>query len=98
MSATDYEPVNVKAKLGLDVFKEGGEFHIQIKADKADDKRLLACVRLCPAGLYNLDEQGKVVLSTDGCLECGTCKIICTDEVLSWVYPEGASGVQYRFG
>ena len=92
------ETVNLKAKLGLDVFKEGSEFHIQINPAKADDRRLLACVRLCPAGLYSQDEAGGVVLSTDGCLECGTCKIICDDEVLLWTYPEGATGVQYRFG
>ena len=89
---------NIKGKLGLDVFKEGGDFHIEIKTEKMDDPRLRACVRLCPAGLYTLDEQGTVLLSTDGCLECGTCKIICGDEILSWSYPEGATGVQFRFG
>ncbi|MCL1846992.1 MAG: 4Fe-4S dicluster domain-containing protein [Coriobacteriia bacterium] len=92
------ETLNLKAKLGLDVFKEGGPFHIQINAGKQDDPRLLTCVRLCPAGLYSLDEQGVISLSQDGCLECGTCKIICGDELLTWAYPEGASGVQYRFG
>jgi ferredoxin like protein len=89
---------NIKGKLGLDVFKEGEKFHIEINPDKKDDPRLLVCVRLCPAGLYSLDEQGQVVLSTDGCLECGTCKILCGDEVLTWNYPEGAQGVQFRFG
>ncbi|MCL2529506.1 MAG: 4Fe-4S dicluster domain-containing protein [Coriobacteriia bacterium] len=89
---------NVKSKLGLNVFKESSEFHIEIKTDKTNDKRLFACVRLCPAELYSADEQGCVVLSTDGCLECGTCLIICGDEVLSWNYPQGATGVQYRFG
>jgi len=88
---------NIKGKLSLDVFKEGGDFHIEIKTEKLDDARLLACVKLCPAELYLQDEKG-VSLSTDGCLECGTCKIICGDEILSWNYPEGATGVQYRFG
>ena len=89
---------NIKGKLGLNVFKEGGEFHIEILTANRRDPRLLACVRLCPAGLYSLDDDGRVVLSTDGCLECGTCKIICGSEILSWTYPEGATGVQYRFG
>ena len=92
------EVLSLKGKLGLDVFKEGKHFHIEINPARADDKRLLTCVRLCPAGLYSPGDEGKIKLSTDGCLECGTCKIICGDEVLTWKYPEGATGVQYRFG
>jgi len=92
------DTTNIKAKLGLNVFKESGPFHIEINPDKAGDPRLITCVNICPAGLYSLDEEGSITLSTDGCLECGTCKIICGSEVLTWNYPEGASGVQYRFG
>ena len=92
------DTANLKAKLGLNVFKENGPFPIQINPEKASDPRLAICVRICPAGLYSADEEGGVTLSQDGCLECGTCKIVCGSEVLTWVYPEGGSGVQYRFG
>ena len=39
------------------------------------------------------DINGKVVLISDGCLECGTCRIICaeTGEV-DTTYPEGSLG------
>ena len=33
-----------------------------------------------------------------GCLECGTCLIACNEGALSWSYPKGDYGVQYRFG
>jgi len=89
---------NLKAKLGFNVFKENGPFPIEIKPGKATDQRLFTCVQICPAGLYSQDEQGAISLSQDGCLECGTCKIVCGSEVLTWDYPEGGSGVQYRFG
>jgi ferredoxin like protein len=39
-----------------------------------------------------------VVLNIDGCLECGTCRYVCGNEVLDWHYPEGGTGVQFRFG
>ena len=91
-------PLNLKAKLGLDVFKESPLFPIEIRPGKEDDPRLFYAVRFCPAGLYTVNESGRVDISKDGCLECGTCKILCGDEVLSWSYPEGATGVQYRFG
>jgi ferredoxin like protein len=90
--------LNLKAKLGLNVFKENEHFHIEINPGMENDPRLLYGVLTCPAGLYSVNAEGKVELSVDGCLECGTCKIACGDEVLSWRYPDGASGVQYRFG
>jgi ferredoxin like protein len=88
----------LKAKLGLDVFKPGGEPHIKIRPGMEKDPRLQQAVRICPAGLYSMAEQGEVVLNIDGCLECGTCRYVCGDEVLEWRYPEGGTGVQFRFG
>lgn len=54
-------------------------------------------IRVCPAGLYSIDEQGVFHISEDGCLECGTCLLACGGEVLDWRYPDGSVGVQYRF-
>lgn len=92
------EGTGLKAKLGLDVFKALSAPHIKIKSGMEGDKRLLAAIRICPAGLYSRNDQGEVVLTTDGCLECGTCRIVCGTDVLDWNYPEGGTGVQFRFG
>ena len=38
-------------------------------------------------------------LVTDGCLECGTCRVICQDHGnVSWNYPRGGYGISYKFG
>ncbi|MEA1961161.1 MAG: hypothetical protein U9N81_07805 [Bacillota bacterium] len=92
------EPMGLKAKLGLDVFKHDKEPHIKIKAGMEKDPRLLRAVKVCPAGLYSINDAGEVELSIDGCLECGTCRIVCGPEVLEWNYPNAACGVQFRFG
>jgi ferredoxin like protein len=93
------EKPDLKAKLGLDVFKPVAVPHIKIRAGMEKDPRLKAAVRLCPAGLYSENENGEVVLATiDGCLECGTCRLACGVDVLEWNYPEGGTGVQFRFG
>lgn len=94
MSASE----SLKTKLGLDVFKPGGVPHIAIKTGMERDPRLLQAARICPAGLYGKTDNGDVVLSIDGCLECGTCRYVCGSEVLDWQYPEGGTGVQFRFG
>ncbi|MEQ8200274.1 MAG: 4Fe-4S dicluster domain-containing protein [Syntrophomonadaceae bacterium] len=90
--------LGLKAKLGLDVFKEGTEFHIVIKAEYKRDPRLQKAVLVCPAGLYSQNENGEFVISEDGCLECGTCLLACGEEILEWRYPDGGAGVQFRFG
>ncbi|NLU49801.1 MAG: hypothetical protein GXX09_05245 [Syntrophomonadaceae bacterium] len=90
--------MGLKAKLGLNVFKEGGEFHIKIREGKAKDQRLKKAILVCPAGLYSENPDGEVTISVDGCLECGTCLIACGPEVLEWRYPDGGTGVQFRFG
>ena len=91
-------PNNLKAKLGLNVFKHSAESHIKIKSGAERDAKLKKAVYVCPAGLYSINEDGEVVLTIDGCLECGTCLVACGSEVLEWQYPEGGTGVQYRFG
>jgi ferredoxin like protein len=88
----------LKAKLGLDVFKPLKDPHIKIRPGMEIDPRLNPAVRICPAGLYTEKPEGGIALSIDGCLECGTCRIGCGTDVLDWNYPEGDTGVQFRFG
>ena len=92
------EPLGLKAKLGLDVFKHHDDPHIVVKPGMEKDPRLKKAVLVCPAGLYTEKADGEVEFSIDGCLECGTCLLACGSEVLDWQYPAGGTGVQFRFG
>ena len=87
----------IDAKLGLDVFKLDKEPHIVIDTEVC---RTLcvdrACLYACPASLYELDDTGRMHVNLEGCLECGTCLICCDKRALSWTYPRGPYGVQYR--
>jgi ferredoxin like protein len=56
------------------------------------------CVVSCPANCYRVDPStGRVEFSHLGCLECGTCRIVCLEGVLLWNYPKGGHGVVYRY-
>lgn len=94
MSKTD----SIKAKLGLDVFKVGREKHIVLNKAICGECKEMYCLYVCPAEAYSLNEQKEVQIDTDGCLECGTCKIVCTKGAIDWNYPQGGFGVHYRFG
>lgn len=87
----------VDAKLGRDVFKLDSEPHIVIDTEVcARVCRDRACMAVCPADLYEPDDQGRMTVNWEGCLECGTCLLSCDHRALRWSYPRGQHGVQYR--
>jgi ferredoxin like protein len=91
--------MDIEAKLGLNVFKMDTEPHILIDHEVCQTQcRIRYCLTICPAELYTLDNEGKIQVNYEGCLECGACFISCTYGALTWHYPRAGYGVQYRFG
>lgn len=93
------ERVNVDKKLGIDkFFVDEGHPHIEL-VDDPDGEEFAKLERACPAGLYKRDENGTIHFDPAGCLECGTCRILCGGTILrKWTYPNGTFGVEYRYG
>lgn len=92
--------MKVEEKLTLDAFKNDTESHITIRHDVCRTKCTKKyCLFICPAHLYSYNEEtDEIVVEFAGCLECGTCKIACLEGAITWLYPRGEFGVQYRFG
>jgi ferredoxin like protein len=94
--------VKVEEKLFQNRYKvDSGKPHIFIKDEKvcSDDCKSQQCTVCCPAGCYTLEGGGRIQLTTDGCLECGTCRVICTDHRnVAWEYPRGGYGILFKFG
>ena len=91
--------VKVEEKIALDAIKSDKESHIKIDQTVCAKCKERYCIRLCPGHLYSLNEEtGEIVVEHAGCLECGTCKIACVSRAISWEYPRGEFGVQYRYG
>lgn len=76
-----------------------GHPHIRVKPHKTASEPLRALVKICPAGCYSLGDNGQVEVAPDGCLECGTCRIVCaaTGDI-EWSYPRGGYGILFKFG
>jgi ferredoxin like protein len=90
--------INIKDKLALDAFKTDNQSHLEVDQEicrKCDTK---CCLYVCPARVYTLDEEGKIKVEFEACLECGTCLMACPDDAIMWNYPRGGFGVQYRYG
>ncbi len=76
-----------------------GRPHIRVRPHDKPSGALLALVHTCPAGCYAANDKGQVEISPDGCIECGTCRILTaeTGEV-EWNYPRGGYGILFKFG
>ena len=77
-----------------------GHPHIKIRNESLCVNRCITkpCIVCCPAGCYTLDD-ARVLVSPEGCLECGSCRIVCGEfRNVDWAYPRGGYGVQYKFG
>ena len=94
--------VNVEEKLFQNRYKvDHGRPHISIIDPLVcvSDCKTQQCTSVCPANCYKAEGNGNITLITDGCLECGTCRIICDDfRNVDWEYPRGGYGILFKFG
>ncbi|AYG64050.1 MULTISPECIES: ferredoxin family protein [Rhizobium] len=76
-----------------------GRPHITVRPHEHPSANLRALTRICPAKCYELNDKGQVEIAADGCMECGTCRVLCeaSGEVV-WNYPRGGFGVLFKFG
>ncbi|ERT58019.1 MULTISPECIES: 4Fe-4S dicluster domain-containing protein [Megasphaera] len=91
--------MSVDDKLGVVKFlTDEAESHILIHEDYKDEQEINRLVMACPANLYHYDN-GVLVFNHEGCLECGTCRVISGGKgVKSWKHPKGSMGVEYHQG
>ena len=56
-----------------------------------------AIIAVCPAGVYT-ERDNEIVVDYAACLECGTCLAVAAPGALTWRYPRGGFGVNFREG
>ena len=89
--------VRLDLKLETTVYKPDPEPHIVIQKELCLACERRPCTIVCPAQLYVWDVD-QISHNCDGCLECGSCRIICPYDAITWRYPRGGYGVCYRWG
>jgi ferredoxin like protein len=78
---------------------DSGKPHITVKEHDVPSEALKSLVTTCPANCYNTTEQGRVEIAVEGCMECGTCRVVCAEAgEIEWDYPRGGYGVLFKFG
>lgn len=92
--------MSIEEKLAVNKYLvDEGNAHIEIDNAYPDKQEKMKLVIACPAGLYKLNDDGTLAFDYAGCLECGTCRILCLGTVVTkWEFPLGTMGVEYRLG
>ncbi len=90
-------PVTPSA-LARNAWRPATSSHI-IPVAHPDAKQMALLIHVCPAGLFRQTADGMLEVDFHGCLECGSCRLLCQPEVLErWGYPASGFGIIYRFG
>ena len=75
------------------------ESHIHLDQGLA---RATGCARrlvaVCPAKVYAEEADGTISVEYAACCECGACAAVAPPGALTWHYPRGGMGVQFREG
>ncbi|MDR1213775.1 MAG: 4Fe-4S dicluster domain-containing protein [Propionibacteriaceae bacterium] len=93
-------PLSLNQRLASDRFlTDESASHITVDQELARStgtaERLIA---ICPAGVYSRAADGSLAVEYAACLECGTCLAVADPGTLTWHYPAGGHGVQFREG
>lgn len=91
--------MSIEDKLGCNRFHSDSQYsHIEIAEDCTDEAAIQQVAMACPAQLYHYDG-GKLTFNHEGCLECGTCRVLGHGRVVKrWSPPMGGMGVEFRMG
>jgi ferredoxin like protein len=76
---------------------DSGNPHITVDTSVCSECLEGACLIVCPGQCFE-KEQKKLTFSWENCIECGSCRVVCPRDAISWNYPRGGFGVCFRFG
>jgi len=93
-------PLSATERLAKDRFNlDEQQCHIEVNQEIAKatgtGKDLVAC---CAAHVYSEEPDGTISVEYAACLECGTCLAVAAPGALTWHYPRGGFGIQFREG
>ena len=90
-------PTKTEDKLALNKYDVDNEVHIRLKENECRECHVRPCLYVCPAGCFKKVED-HITFSFEGCLECGSCRIVCDKDAVEWTLPRAGFGICYQYG
>ena len=94
------KPISIPERLARNRFElDEDESHIEIHQQVVKATGCGRAIVDCgPAHVYSEEPDGSISVEYAACLECGTCLAVAAPGALTWHYPRGGFGVQFREG
>jgi ferredoxin like protein len=89
--------VSVEEKLAVNKYGIDKEVHIRVDLEICKTCGSHFCVAACPAQCFKVTDEN-ITFSFEGCLECGSCRIVCPKGAVDWTLPRAGFGIGYQFG
>ena len=91
--------MSLEDKLSKVKYEPDTQSHLKPDFEKCKTCKKRVCTYVCPANVYEwLEEEQKLLVKYENCLECGACRIACSKKCLEWEYPKGTKGVIFKQG
>ena len=90
-------PISVEDKLAVNKYDVDKDIHIKVNKDTCETCEIHSCLYVCPAECFKLTG-GHIIFSYEGCLECGSCRIVCGKKAIEWSLPRSGFGVCFEYG
>ena len=88
---------SIQDKLGTIKYNCDEKAHLIVDLAKCANCKDKPCTHVCPAAVYNYDENLKeITVQYENCLECGACRIVCPYDAIGWEYPSSGCGVIFK--
>ena len=95
----EYFKMTLDAKLSTVKYTSDIYSHLHPDNEKCLKCLSKCCTIVCPAEVYSWDEENKkLTVNYENCLECGACRIACEKKCIKWEYPRGTKGVTFKQG
>ncbi len=91
------KPKSIEDKLAVNKYAIDKERHIRIREEICGVCEVRSCLYVCPADCFKVRDE-HITFSYEGCLECGSCRIICDQEAVEWALPRAGLGICYLYG
>ncbi len=90
--------MKIEDKLAVNKFDIDKDVHIQLKEEACKNCDVHSCLYVCPADCFKLGESDNITFAYEGCLECGSCHIVCDKDAIEWTLPRAGFGICYQYG
>lgn len=95
----DFNQMTLDDKLSTIKYEPDINSHLNPDFEQCKICKSKICNKICPAGVYEwLEDEKKLLVKYENCLECGACRIACEKKCINWEYPKGTKGVIFKRG